>query len=143
MLAAVLALVMVVEFSPSIAEHRDARRCFARLLELSGHGRLATERAAFLVWRGDDRYECVVWPATNTLQSAKWNGAWPDNTAAVVHTHPRQLPEPSSHDLSEARRLGLPIFVITPRRWTLVRADGSTAAIFDQRDDRVKQRIDE
>jgi hypothetical protein len=143
MLHVALAIIMVIDFSPSIATHRDARQCFAKVLALSGHGRLATERGAFLVWRGDDRYDCVVWPVTNTLQSARWRGAWPDNTAAVVHTHPQQLPEPSAHDRDEARRLGLPIFVLTPRRWTLVRADGSAAPIFDQRYDRVEQRIDE
>jgi proteasome lid subunit RPN8/RPN11 len=32
-----------------------------------------------------------------------------------VHTHPKDTPDPSPQDREEARRLNLPVLVVTPR----------------------------
>jgi hypothetical protein len=115
MLALVLASILIVP-TDAIRQSPDAQQCFAKLLALSGHGRRNDERAAFLTWEGDGRIGCVVWPATNQHHSATFRGKWPQNTAAIAHTHPRSKPEPSVQDLAEARRIGIPIFVVTPDR---------------------------
>lgn len=115
MLALLLASILIVP-TDALEASPDAQRCFAQLLELSGHGRRADERAAFLTWEGDGRVGCVIWPRTNQHQMAAFRGKWPENTAAIAHTHPRTLPLPSAHDRDEARRIGIPIFVVTPGR---------------------------
>ncbi|HEY0142306.1 MAG TPA: Mov34/MPN/PAD-1 family protein [Thermoanaerobaculia bacterium] len=117
MLALLLAaLPILVVPTDAIRQSPDAQRCFAQLLELSGHGRRNDERAAFLTWEGSGRVGCVVWPATNQHRRASYRGKWPENTAAIAHTHPRSQPEPSVQDRAEARRIGIPIFVVTPER---------------------------
>ena len=49
---------------------------------------------------------------------------------AVAHTHPAQSPDASVHDCDEARRLGMPIFVLTPESVVLIDArDGLPQSI--------------
>lgn len=115
MLALVLASILIVP-TEAIRQSPDAQQCFAKLLELGGHGRRSDERAAFLTWEGEGRIGCVVWPRTNQHRMATFQGKWPENTVAVAHTHPRSRPEPSVQDREEARRIGIPIFVVTPER---------------------------
>ena len=71
------------------------------------------ERAAFVV-RGDDgALRLIEWPFRREFRRARWEGAAPEGTIAIVHTHPRELPRPSMGDHAEARRIGLPIYVLT------------------------------
>jgi hypothetical protein len=39
---------------------------------------------------------------------------------AIAHTHPANLPDASHHDCDEARRLGIPMFVLTPQSVVLI-----------------------
>ena len=118
-------LVLLTAF-PSLGEpllDRDAHGCFVKLLALGGYGRLAPERAAFLVVMPDGGTSCVLWPATNGYREARWDGPVPAGTIAIAHTHPRNLDSPSARDVREASRTGLPVFVITPRRVSMTSGD--------------------
>ena len=99
----------------------DVRACGERITALAGHGYLAHERAAFLVLSSDGTFDCSVWPPSNGWHSATWSGKIPNGTVAVIHTHPRTIPQPSSHDTREARRLDIPVIVVTPGSMAMTR----------------------
>lgn len=73
-----------------------------------------TERAAFIVDRGDGSLECVAWPQHYERERATFTGVVPAGTIAIIHTHPINVPMPSEQDEKESRRLGIPIYVLTP-----------------------------
>jgi hypothetical protein len=100
-------------FGDETLQRDDVRACSDRIAELAGHGYFQGERAAFLVLRGDGRFDCSVWPVTNEWHRTTWSGAIPNGTVAVIHTHPRNMPDPSTHDTAEARRLNIPVIVVT------------------------------
>ena len=84
------------------------------------------EAAAFLVGRSDGALDLVHWPRSRTYRSAHWNGPLPQDTLAIIHTHPSKVPYPSLQDRAEARRLGLPIYVVSPRLLCTAETDGTT-----------------
>jgi len=98
----------------------EVRDCIEKVLKGGGYGHLPLESAAFLVLNGD-QFFCRQWPRNVSFRSQQWSGQLPDNTAAIIHSHPADLPDPSSHDRTLATRLGIPIFIVTPRGVT--RAD--------------------
>ena len=106
-------LAIFINVPDSTFADGSARACFDRLHALSGFGRLAQERAAFLVYRDDGTFDCVVWPASHRHHAEEWRGAIPDGTAAIAHTHPNDRPDPSHNDMAVAQRLGIPVFVVT------------------------------
>ena len=110
MLALLLASLLVVP--ASVFEQPQATRCFDRLLVLGGNGHRQIERAAFLVYR-DGNVDCVIWPASRMHRAERWEGAVPDGTIAIAHTHPNDRPELSEHDRELSRELGIPVFVVT------------------------------
>lgn len=71
------------------------------------------ERAAFVIRDRDGALRLIEWPFRREFRRARWDGAAPTGTIAIVHTHPRALPMPSRGDHAEARRIGLPIYVLT------------------------------
>ncbi|HUJ12988.1 MAG TPA: Mov34/MPN/PAD-1 family protein [Thermoanaerobaculia bacterium] len=73
-----------------------------------------TERAAFIVDEGGGNLQCLVWPATYQHARATFRGLIPRGTIAIIHTHPANAPWPSENDEREARRLGIPIYALTP-----------------------------
>jgi hypothetical protein len=73
-----------------------------------------TERAAFIVDRGNGEIECIAWPMSNEREKATFNGAIPTGTIAIIHTHPINCPWPSEQDKREAHRLGIAIYALTP-----------------------------
>jgi len=92
----------------------DASPCFSELLKAGGYGMRNDERAAFLLARDDGGYDCAMWPRSNGYHSAHWDGPIPERAVAIAHTHPRHKPLPSVQDAAEAKRLGMPIYVVTP-----------------------------
>ncbi|HEX7419040.1 MAG TPA: Mov34/MPN/PAD-1 family protein [Thermoanaerobaculia bacterium] len=54
------------------------------------------------------------------FHAATWTGRMPEGTAAIIHSHPRTLPNPSQNDILEAHRLGIPVIVVTPDAVTMV-----------------------
>ena len=77
-----------------------------------------TERAAFIVDRGNGEIDCVAWPNTNERERARFSGTIPPGTIAIIHTHPVNVPWPSEQDEREAHRLGIAIYALTPRAVT-------------------------
>src|SRR5205823_4629755 len=91
----------------------DVIAAFDDLLRKAAYGHLGEERAGFLVLDGD-RFLLVPWPPSHKFHADEWKGKIPYGTVAVVHTHPPGQPLPSTHDRTEAERVGIPILVITP-----------------------------
>jgi hypothetical protein len=108
-------------FNEKTLQRDDLRQCASRLAALSGHGFRDEERAAFLILREDDTFECALWPASFAFRRASWAGQIPDRTIAVIHTHPRSTPDPSPHDYREARRLDIPVIVVAGERISMAR----------------------
>ena len=109
MLAAVPA-----QATDSIFDSASAHACFLDLLRDASWGLAGPyERAAFVVESGDGTLRCVPWPATHGYLSEHFHGVFPEGTVAIVHTHPADRPQPSGHDIQEAARIGLPIYVLS------------------------------
>src|SRR5688500_1901307 len=85
---------------------------YEQLLADGGHGRLDRERAAFLIREDDGTLTLAPWPHGGFRHSS-FRGEVPARTIAILHTHPAKLPQPSAQDRAEAKRLGIPIVVIT------------------------------
>ncbi|HEV8659295.1 MAG TPA: Mov34/MPN/PAD-1 family protein [Thermoanaerobaculia bacterium] len=98
----------------------DVAACSETILSRGWGGRANFERAAFLHLSDDGAFRCDVWPADFQFHRAQWWGATPDGTAALIHSHPRTLPEPSEQDVREAQRLGVPVIVVTPESIAMV-----------------------
>ncbi|HEY6844032.1 MAG TPA: hypothetical protein VI391_07685 [Thermoanaerobaculia bacterium] len=73
-----------------------------------------TERAAFIIDRGDGDIQCVMWPGGDQYERASFRGSIPPGTIAIIHTHPVNVPWPSEQDQREARRLRITIYALTP-----------------------------
>jgi hypothetical protein len=118
--AILLAISIAYPFDAETLARRDVRECFEQVLKGGGYGHLPFEAAAFLVVH-DDAFECRLWPRSVDFHAKSWSGRMPEDTAAIIHSHPADLREPSLHDALVARKLGIPVFVVTPRGVT--RAD--------------------
>jgi hypothetical protein len=92
------------------------------------------EVAAFIVRAEDGTLSCVMWPHTANRRSEHYRGDVPAGTVAIAHTHPIFAEHPSRGDVEQAKRIGLPIYVIT--RWSLyvVDADGTVTPLIVHRD---------
>jgi proteasome lid subunit RPN8/RPN11 len=90
------------------------------LLAAARYGQSARERAAFVVFDGRT-FSFVSWPDHASPYAARYAGAIPQHTVAIVHTHPNARPLPSPEDEETARRLGLPVYVLT--RTMIARTD--------------------
>ena len=98
------------------------------LLRCAGYGRTSNECAAFLIADG----QWIEWPRAAGFQKAHWSGPLPAGVIAIVHTHPRREPYPSSRDSDEAQRLGIPIVAITPATLGVARPDGKRLMIIER-----------
>jgi hypothetical protein len=132
MLLLALLLATADARAEAILANRQIVGCFARVLADGSGPR--PESAAFVVLRGGANFDCVPWPRTNDRHSARFNGRIPAGTVAIVHSHPASQPEPSPHDLNEAQRLGISIFVVTPDAVTMAPAGGPAATVTRDRD---------
>lgn len=77
--------------------------------------RPGSEIAAFLVLAGDGSLRLSRWPSNATSYRETFNGTRPPGTVGLVHTHPPEWYRPSTGDIDEARRHGLPNYVISRR----------------------------
>jgi hypothetical protein len=82
------------------------------------------EMAAFLVRRDDGAIACLLWPNRMWVSSARYDGAPPRGTVAIVHSHPPRSARPSAADVEQAKRGGLPSYVVT--RWEIHVIDPSS-----------------
>lgn len=97
---------------------------YDHLLAEGGYGRLERERAAFLIRESDGTLTLQPWPHGG-FRHATYRGALPPRTIAILHTHPAVAPQPSARDHAEARRLNIPVIVITPQ--SVIAAEPSAA----------------
>jgi hypothetical protein len=74
------------------------------------------EQAAFAVREQDGHTHFVRWPLSWEDRQARYRGSIPPDAFAIVHTHPNRYPEPSDGDAAVARRLGIPVYVVTRRQ---------------------------
>lgn len=82
------------------------------------------ESAAFIVRNSAGGLELYHWPRSRAFRAAHWDGALPEGVVALMHTHPASLPRPSGQDVAEARRLRLPVYVVTERQMCVADAKG-------------------
>ena len=108
----------------------DAIAHYGRLNALASLKRYESERAAFLVRRADGGLTTIPWHAGENAK-ASYTGRIPARCIAIIHTHPPAAPRPSAHDLAEARRLGLPIVVITSEVITVATPKGTAEQLFE------------
>jgi hypothetical protein len=125
--------VVAYPMSERILRDRDVASGFAMLVKNAGYGHRPDEQAGFLVMDDDGRLRVVPWPATNRHHAQQWSGAIPAGTVAVAHTHPSESPSASAHDCDEARRLGMPMFVLTPQAVVLIDARSGRPQAIAQR----------
>ena len=96
------------------------------LLRLAAYGQSTYEHAAFIVRDDSGEARLVPWPFDRQAFEATFHGAVPPNAIAIVHTHPNSVPLPSAGDAALARRLGLPVYVVT--RTLVSRTNGNSTA---------------
>src|ERR1051325_10678304 len=91
------------------------------------------EVAAFLVRDANGAIASVLWPHTANRRSEHYDGVVPAGTVAIAHTHPIFAESPSSGDIPQAIKVGLPIYVIT--RWNLyvVDATGAVTSLIEKK----------
>ena len=133
---AVLLIICVMPTLPMNAEQRvfdsgagvlrdsTVIACFAHLVSGALYGFGTFEKAAFLVLQADHPVRCIDWPSTHEFKQARWSGPMPAGVVAVAHTHPLSSPDASPDDIKLARRIGMPIFVLTPDIVSVIHADG-------------------
>lgn len=108
----VAAAVMAVQLDSGIRED------FWTLLASARYGWSDHEAAAFVVMTPDG-VRLVPWPRSIDAHGARWRGAFPRGTIAIAHTHPNRDTDPSRIDRRTAKRLRLPVYVITHSRITV------------------------
>ena len=111
--------------------HPHSIAYYSDLLAEGGSGRLPIERGGFLSREPDGTLTFAPWPR-GEHQRATFRGTIPRGTIAVVHTHPRHLQDPSGRDVTEAKRLRLPVVVVTPRAISVARPDGSIGQLLGE-----------
>lgn len=111
---------------------RQADHWYRQLLADSGYGALQREHAAFLIRESDGGLTLEPWPDRG-FRHATFHGAVPQRAFAILHTHPRCEPRPSSQDRAEARRLGLPVITITTEAVIAAMPDGRDVVIRGER----------
>lgn len=106
-----------------LASDPSTRTLAWELLKVARYGQATKEHAAFIVRDESGGLRLLRWPSGETWKRAAYRGAIPPGTVAIVHTHPNDLPNPSDGDTALARRLALPVYVLT--RNSIARTDGS------------------
>lgn len=102
---------------------------YSALLEDGGYGRLSHERAAFLIREDAGPLTLAPWATSAGFQHASYRGGIPSGAIAVLHTHPLGAPKPSAGDHAAARRIGLPVVVITPAAVIAAMPDGTARTL--------------
>jgi JAB domain-containing protein similar to deubiquitination enzymes len=112
---------------------REVAHDLAQLVVLaSGMKSCEGEHAAFVVKRTDGKLAVIKWSTDCAALRKSYHGIVPPNTIAIVHTHPEGRREPSMQDIGEARRIKLPICVLTRRGiWMADPVEGKSIALLD------------
>ena len=129
MLAQWLVLI-AVSMSHDITSEPATRAYLWTLLAEARYGFSENEEAAFIVRDRAGHVTFVRWPKSAGRYHARWAGAFPKGTIAIVHTHPNFTPEPSLLDERAAQRNGVPVYVLTRTKITRTTGD-ATEIVFD------------
>lgn len=122
------ALVLLGVLLFSELSRPEAAAWYSVLLAEGGYGRLPRERAAFLIREADGTLTLEPWQ-DGGHRRATFRGHIPDGTLAVLHTHPKGEDRPSPRDRQEARRLRMPVVVITPEAVIAAMPDGAEVMV--------------
>lgn len=122
LLVTLLATASVASANELVSDSRAMTQSW-ELLRSANYGQSSRERAAFLVRNEEGGLELVPWQFGAESMRAAYRGAVPAGTVAIIHTHPNGLPYPSRGDAELARRLALPVYVLT--RHSVSFTDGS------------------
>ena len=132
----IAALLFAIRFSASTAGSFDVRRAvndpqvLAVMQDMALRGAYQPDQqevAAFLVRDLNGAISSVLWPHTANRRSEHYDGVIPARTVAIAHTHPIFAERPASGDIAQAKKIGLPIYVIT--RWNLYVVDATGAVM--------------
>ena len=83
------------------------------------------ERSAWIILKPDGSYDSKKWPHSDERNKDIWKGRVPAYAVAIVHTHCVMADErPSFCDLIAAKKLGIPLYVISSRGIWSVDPDG-------------------
>ena len=115
--------------SADLVANEQVRVSFAELVKDGGYGWTNLEKAAFVVVDDRGEHRLVPWNSGPSYRSQKIRGPLPRGTVAIAHTHPRFMPYASDNDRKTARRLALPVFVLTPRNIVMVTPSGESVEI--------------
>ncbi|HEU4522275.1 MAG TPA: hypothetical protein VFT12_09745 [Thermoanaerobaculia bacterium] len=110
----------------------DAVTLYASMLEEGGYGRLAFERAGFLIREKSGTITMAPWNSFR-YRHASYQGSIPAGTIAIVHTHPLSSRRPSAGDRETSRVTGLPVVVVTPDTVTAAMPDGHEVTLIGKR----------
>ena len=103
-----IAIVAPLAHGDDLSTDPAVREMFWQLLSQSRYGFSHEEEAAFVVRGESGGYRCVAWPSDGSVDSARWEGRFPDGVVAIIHTHPNWMATPSSIDARTARTTRLP-----------------------------------
>jgi proteasome lid subunit RPN8/RPN11 len=123
-------LILLLALTFDIRHSADDSRVLAVLRDLAMRGAQQPneqEVAAFVVRDADGSISTVMWPHTANRRSEHYDGTIPVGTVAIAHTHPLFAERPSRGDIEQARRIGLPVYVIT--RWNLYVVDSTGTVV--------------
>ncbi len=86
------------------------------LLASAQYGQSSRERAAFVFRDETGAYALQRWPFEAVGFRASFHGVMAEGTVAIIHTHPVGYDFPSTKDQLVARRMELPVYVLTRGR---------------------------
>ena len=109
---AAVALIAGLPLNETGLTDADVARVAEDLLRTLGPSDEDYEIAAFVVRDPGGALVLQMWP-NRKFRSATWSGPKPKDLLAVIHTHPIGRRLPSRRDIAEAKRLGVPFYVVS------------------------------
>lgn len=125
-----LVLLLGLQQQHDLAREPQVQKLMRELLSGPRSGFEHREEAAFIVRSASGNFYSIEWPSNGGLDSARWEGAFPAGTVAIAHTHPTHLPLPSNIDITVARSVHVPVYVVTHEKIT--RTDGGEPMVVAQ-----------
>lgn len=107
------ALILALAIDGKTPCHSVFLRDSWALLATARYGQSPYEQAAWAVADASGRVTFIMWPFNHEARAARFRGAIPANIVAIVHTHPNARPMPSYDDSLTAKRLRIPVYVVT------------------------------
>jgi hypothetical protein len=111
------------------------RGLFATFMNVSGNRTDDLEHAAFLVRASDGNLSCVQWPYANWERARIYRRVIPEGTVAILRVQAWRHQRPTSEDIAQSVRSGLPVYTLT--RWHIYAVDpasGETEQIVSRED---------